>query len=59
MKTVEFVFLILGAILGAYFRYKITSSPAIFENIGSNIIIVNIIGSFILGVFSAIYIFKS
>lgn len=52
MKTIEFILLILGAILGAYARYKITSLPVVFGIIGSNVIIVNIIGSFILGVFS-------
>ncbi|HXT84166.1 MAG TPA: CrcB family protein [Verrucomicrobiae bacterium] len=38
--------------LGAFIRYKITSFPAVFGIIGSNVIIVNMIGSFILGVFS-------
>ncbi|HEY6535254.1 MAG TPA: fluoride efflux transporter CrcB [Candidatus Nitrosocosmicus sp.] len=52
MKAIEFILLILGAMLGAYARYKITSFPAVFGIIGSNVIIVNIIGSFILGVFS-------
>lgn len=52
MKVIEFILLILGAMLGAYARYKITSFPAVFGIIGSNVIIVNIIGSFILGVFS-------
>ncbi len=56
MKTVEFILLILGATLGAYARYKITSFPAVFGIIGSNVIIVNIIGSFILGVFSILSI---
>jgi CrcB protein len=35
-------------------RYKITSFPEIYGIMGSNVIIVNIIGSFILGVFSVI-----
>ena len=52
MKAIEFILLILGAIVGAYARYKITSLPVVFGIVGSNVIIVNIIGSFILGVFS-------
>ena len=54
MKTIEFVLLALGAILGAYTRYKITSFPIIFGFIGSNVLVVNIIGSFILGIFSVL-----
>jgi CrcB protein len=54
MKTIEFVLLAVGAILGAYTRYKITSFPIIFGIIGSNVLVVNITGSFILGVFSVL-----
>ena len=53
---VEFILLSIGAILGAFIRYKITSLPFIFGIIGSNVFIVNIIGSFILGVFSVLSI---
>jgi CrcB protein len=44
----------MGAILGAFVRYKITSYPLIFSNNISNVLAVNIIGSFILGIFSAL-----
>ena len=54
MKSIEFVLLAVGAILGAYTRYKITSFPIIFGIIGSNVLVVNIIGSFILGIFSVL-----
>ena len=54
MKAIEFALLTIGAILGAFIRYKITSFPVVFGIIGSNVIIVNIIGSFILGVFSVL-----
>jgi fluoride exporter len=54
MKAIEFALLTVGEILGAFIRYKITSFPVVFGIIGSNIIIVNIIGSFILGVFSVL-----
>ncbi len=54
MKAIEFALLIIGAILGALVRYKITSIPVVFGVIGSNVLIVNIVGSFILGVFSVL-----
>ena len=54
MKSIEFVLLAVGAILGAYTRYKITSLPIIFGIIGSNVLVVNIIGSFVLGIFSVL-----
>ncbi len=57
MKAIEFIFLTLGAILGAYIRYKITSFPIIFGIVGSNVLVVNVVGSFILGVFSVISTF--
>lgn len=56
MKGIEFVFLAVGAILGAYLRYKITSFPLILGIVGSNVLFVNIIGSFILGIFSILLI---
>jgi CrcB protein len=52
MKSIEFALLAGGAVLGAYARYKITSFPVIFGIVGSNVLIVNLIGSFILGAFS-------
>ena len=52
MKGIEFIFLAVGAVLGAYIRYKITSFPLIWGVVGSNVLFVNIIGSFILGIFS-------
>ncbi len=54
MKWIEFLFLGIGAILGAFVRYKIASSPMIFGANISNVLLVNIIGSFILGIFSAL-----
>ena len=56
MKGIEFILLAVGAILGAYIRYKITSFPLILGIIGSNVLIVNIIGSFILGIFSVLLV---
>lgn len=51
MKGLEFVFLAVGSILGAFLRYKITESPLLFNTLPLNVLIVNIIGAFILGMF--------
>ena len=51
MKGLEFIFLGIGSVLGSYLRYKITESPLIFNTIPVNVLIVNVIGSFILGLF--------
>lgn len=54
MKGIEFLFLGMGAVLGAFLRYKITSYPLLFGSIASNVLLVNIIGSFVLGIFSVL-----
>ncbi len=54
MKGIEFVFLVIGAVAGAFLRYKMASSPLLFGTLPINILIVNTIGSFILGVFSVL-----
>ena len=51
MKGLEFVFLASGSVFGAFIRYKITESPLLFNTIPLNVLIVNIIGAFILGIF--------
>jgi fluoride exporter len=57
LKGIEFVFLAMGAIAGAFLRYKIAStSPILLGALPANILIVNIIGSFVLGVFSVLSI---
>jgi CrcB protein len=48
----EFVFLSVGALAGAFLRYKIVSSPIILDALPINVLTVNIIGSFVLGIFS-------
>lgn len=52
MKGVEFAFLAVGAIAGAFVRYKLAESPLILGTLPVNILVINVIGSFILGVFS-------
>ena len=51
MKGLEFIFLGIGSVPGAFLRYKLTESPLIFNTLSVNILIVNIAGAFILGVF--------
>lgn len=52
MKGVEFALLAIGAVAGAYLRYRIVESPVTIGNLPINVLIVNVLGSFILGLFS-------
>jgi len=52
MKGIEFILLSIGALAGAFLRYKMTSSPMLFGFLPVNVLLVNIIGSFIVGIFS-------
>ena len=51
MKGLEFVFLAVGSVFGAFLRYKLTESPLLFNTLPMNVLIVNVIGAFILGAF--------
>lgn len=57
MKGIELILLVIGAIAGAFLRYKIVSSPMLLGALPLNVLVVNIIGSFILGVFSVVSAF--
>ena len=54
MKGIEFALLALGAVAGAFVRYKMAESPLVFGTLPLNILIINIVGSFVLGVFSVL-----
>jgi CrcB protein len=56
MKWIEFVLLAVGAVVGAYLRYRIVESPTAVYGLPVNVLIVNVLGSFILGVFSILSI---
>ncbi|HEX2558140.1 MAG TPA: fluoride efflux transporter CrcB [Nitrososphaera sp.] len=56
MKGIEFVLLAAGAVAGAFLRFKIAESPIVIGTLPVNILIINIVGSFILGVFSILSI---
>lgn len=57
IKGLEFVLLGVGALAGAFIRYKLVSSTFVIGTLPVNILIINVIGSFILGVFSILSIF--
>ena len=52
MKGIEFAMLALGAVAGAFVRYKLAESSLVLGTLPLNILIINIVGSFVLGVFS-------
>lgn len=57
MKGLEFVLLGIGALAGAFLRHKLVSSTIVIGTLPVNILIINVIGSFILGVFSILSLF--
>ena len=54
MKWLEFGLLAIGALVGAFLRYKMVESPMAIYGLPVNVLIVNVIGSFILGLFSVL-----
>jgi CrcB protein len=54
MKGIEFLLLGLGALAGAFLRYKIAESQILFGVLPINILVINVVGSFILGMFVVI-----
>jgi CrcB protein len=55
----EILLLAAGAVVGALLRYKLVESPMMLGSLQINVLIVNVLGSFILGLFSvAAYAFN-
>ena len=54
MKGIELALLAVGGLAGTFLRYRITESPILFGAFQVNVLIVNVIGSFILGLFFVI-----
>ena len=52
MKMIELVFLAAGGVAGTFLRYGITKSPLLLGALPVNVLIVNVIGSFVLGAFA-------
>ena len=51
-KGIEIAFLAIGGVVGTFLRYGITKSPLLLGALPVNVLIVNIIGSFVLGAFA-------
>ena len=51
MKGIEIIFLAAGGVVGTFLRFRITESPLLFGTLPVNVLIVNVIGSFVLGLF--------
>lgn len=56
MSLIEFGLLAVGAIAGAFLRYAMVASPKTIAGLPVNVLAVNVLGSFILGVFSVLAI---
>ena len=54
MKMIEIILIAVGAVFGAFLRYKMTESPLLLGILPVNVLFVNVIGSFILGLFAII-----
>ena len=54
MKMIEFILIALGAVVGAFLRYIMVASPQTIAGLPVNVLAVNVIGSFILGLFSVL-----
>ena len=54
MKWIEIGLLVAGAVIGAFLRYKLVESPASVYGLPVNVLVVNVLGSFILGLFSVL-----
>lgn len=51
MKGLEIMLLAIGGMAGTFLRYRITESPLLIGTFQVNVLLVNVIGSFILGLF--------
>lgn len=54
MKIIELAFLAIGGLAGTFLRYKLLIIPTYVGALLANVLIVNIIGSFVLGVFAVL-----
>ena len=54
MQVTEIALLAVGAVVGALLRYRLVESPLLVAGLQVNVLLVNVLGSFILGVFSVL-----
>jgi CrcB protein len=52
MKLLELILLAVGGVLGVFLRYGVTKSQLLLGALPVNVLIVNIVGSFVLGSFA-------
>lgn len=52
MKGIEIILLAVGGVGGVFLRYVMTKSPLLLGTLSVNVLVVNVVGSFILGVFA-------
>lgn len=57
LQGIEFALLAVGAVTGALLRYVIVESPTTVWGLPVNVLVVNVVGSFILGFFSVAALF--
>jgi fluoride exporter len=48
----DFIYLIAGAVVGVLIRYEVTGDPLFFDSLPLSVLVINIFGSFILGLSS-------
>lgn len=51
MKGIEILLLAAGGVIGTLVRYRLTESQLVLGAFYANVLVVNVVGSFILGVF--------
>ena len=56
LKGIEIVMLAVGALIGVFLSYKLVESPIVLGGLQINMLIVNVIGSFLIGLFSVLTI---
>ena len=54
MKPIEIILLAGGGVLGTFLRFRITQTQLLFGSLPVSVLIVNIVGSFILGIFAVL-----
>jgi CrcB protein len=54
LKGIELVMLAVGAVIGVFLRYKLVESPVVLGGLEVNVLVVNVLGSFLIGLFSVL-----
>ena len=54
MKIIELAFLAIGGTVGTFLRYKLLTVPMYVGALQANVLVVNVVGSLILGIFAVL-----